>query len=330
MPISTEEKNTEEKIEEEKEPEKEELQKTIAFEEEPEESKEDEIRAEEVIKGIKKGKSWKFWAMGLLVIIIIVVLAMPFFNVEEDIKVKGSKEEPIAAEFIACSSDNECKEEGKIGICINPGTKDAECEFRDIVKTELVIINTGECFNCDTSRVLSLLKGLFPGLYVRDLDYASDEGKKLVNDLKIETLPAYVFDLNFSNAFNFGKIKTAFDKVDDKYAMNKEASGANYFIDREIIPNRLDMFLAENDASTIKAEQNVEEFLDLFEGKIEFFKHGKNDALTTELGIKTFPTFLINNKIKFSGVQPADRIRENFCQMNELEECKEALSENLI
>lgn len=331
---AAEEKEPEEKIEQE-EFEEEDTEKTMpASDEEEPETVEEPKQKEETVTAAGSKRNWKFFIAGFLALVIIIVLAVPFFNGKNTAEVEnnniGENSGHAAAEFIACSSDEECKEEGKIGTCINPGTKDSECEFMDIAVTELIVVNTEDCFNCDTTRVLKLLKESFPGLYVNSLDYNSDEGKNLINGLGIEMLPAYIFDANLSNSFNFEKMKGAFNEIDGRYIMNKEASGASYFINREIIPKRLDLFLIEGEPSAIKTEQNLEEFLNLFKGNVRLFKHDKNDSLTKELKIKTFPVFLINNKIRFSGVQPPDKIRENFCQMNELKECSEELSKNLI
>ena len=48
-----------------------------------------------------------------------------------------------------------------------------------------------------------------------------------------------------------------------------------------------------------------------------------------ELGITTYPTFLVNNQIKFSGVQAADTIKEKFCELNVLGECSIGLSQDI-
>jgi len=323
----------EEKHEDEAEEiEKNEVQKTITeTREERRHEKFEEKPEDEIPVTFKKNGRWKFFAIGLLVV-MIAIFAVQFFSSENPDAEKALPEADINSavkEFIACNSDKECREEGKIGICTNPGTKNAECEFKDDAKAGLVIINAKDCFNCDTSRVLKLLKELFPNLDVNNLDYDSKEGGKLAGELGIEALPAYIFDSNLSNAFNFGKAKSAFDKAGNKYIMNKEASGATYFVKRDVIPGRLDVFLADDGAS-LKAERNLKEFLDLFGNNIKFAKHNKNDPLAAELKINTFPTFLINNKIKFSGVQPADKIKENFCMMNKIKECSEELSKNLI
>ncbi|MDP6139539.1 MAG: hypothetical protein QGI89_05645, partial [Candidatus Woesearchaeota archaeon] len=86
----------------------------------------------------------------------------------------------------------------------------------------------------------------------------------------------------------------------------------------EEISNKLDLFVKANQVASLTAEDNLEEFLDEFEDDVNFEKHDENSEIVKELGINTFPAFLVNNKIKFSGVQAADVIKDNFCRMNEL------------
>jgi len=165
--IKVEEHKEVEKIEPEvKAEEKTEVQKTIPVPDTQEEPKEDRLEQEEEedVFDSGKGGKWKYLVIGLIAIVILVYLAVPFFEAEEDVQKEEEftsvLEEPVVEVFIACSSDDECKEKG---ICENAGTADSECKFVDVVKTELLVVNSEECFNCDTSRVLNLLKGLFPG-----------------------------------------------------------------------------------------------------------------------------------------------------------------------
>lgn len=52
-----------------------------------------------------------------------------------------------------------------------------------------------------------------------------------------------------------------------------------------------------------------------------------NIALTSELGIGSSPTFLVNNQVKFGGALPADEIKTNFCAENpDTEGCDSTLS----
>ena len=232
----------------------------------------------------------------------------------------------------ACFSDKDCAEEGMIGFCNSPGSKDAECEFKEAVEVNFIVLNTNDCFNCDTSRVESIIKGWFPGARKEEMDINSEEGKILAQKLGVELLPAFIFDFSLEETYKFEELGGIFSKVGDKYLLSSSASGSTFYVNREEVPNKLEIFLMRDDASTEKTEDNIEEFLELFDGKVEYKKHfvDKKNALTKTLGINTFPTFLVNNKVRFSGVQPAETIKENFCKLNSLDECSEKLTESLV
>ncbi len=232
--------------------------------------------------------------------------------------------------FIACSSDQDCKKEGSIGTCNNPGAKDAECAYAEDVEVKLIVLNNNNCFNCDTGRVLSILNGFFPNLEAESIDIETDEGKEIAAEFDIDALPAYILNSSLQQASNYHKFFNAFNKVGDSFVMKDTVSNANYYIKREEIPGKLDLIIQQNQAVSSEAEKNLQEFLDAFKGKVDFEKHYENSALAKELGINTFPVFLVNNKIKFNGVQAADVIKGNFCRMNKLQECGLELSKSLV
>lgn len=232
--------------------------------------------------------------------------------------------------FIACSSDRDCKKEGSIGTCNNPGMEDAECAYAEEVEVKLVVLNDNNCFNCDAGRILSILNGFFPNLEVESIDIETDEGKEIAAEFNVDVLPAYILNSSLQQASNYHKFFNAFNKVGNSFAMKDTVSNANYYISREEIPGKLDLMFKANQAASSEAEKNLQEFLDAFGSKVDFEKHSENSALAKELGINTFPVFLVNNKIKFSGVQAADVIKGNFCQMNKLQECGLELSKSLV
>ena len=55
----------------------------------------------------------------------------------------------------------------------------------------------------------------------------------------------------------------------------------------------------------------------------------EQNLLRNQLAITAYPAFLVNNKLKFSGVQSAEAIKGKFCEMNDLEECDVILSEDI-
>lgn len=328
--IEEEKPKTEEKPEEVKEElAKTEIEKPAAEKEVQETLKEVKEEPEEKIFPPVKEERNKKWLIGIIAIVIIFGLFL-FFSIGNQEKKDTEKITEIETILKpTCNSDSDCKQEGKIGMCINPSKSNAECQYKDAVKVLLTIINNKECFNCNTNRVVSILKGFFPGMQKKEIDFKSEEGMNSIEELGINTLPAYIFDGSFNETYNYNKFSNAFENIKGKFVMNSFSSGANYYINRKEIKNKLDLFLIREDTASIRAEENLMEFLDLF-SNIEYEKHFADDKLAKELEINTFPAFLINNKIKFSGVQPADTIKNNFCQLNNLEECSVELTKSLI
>jgi predicted DsbA family dithiol-disulfide isomerase len=63
---------------------------------------------------------------------------------------------------------------------------------------------------------------------------------------------------------------------------------------------------------------------------VDFAVHNRGDSLADELGIKTYPSFVVNNKIKFSGVLSSETIKDNFCKFNINDRCSQSLTKKLI
>ncbi|MBU90619.1 hypothetical protein CMO94_03670 [Candidatus Woesearchaeota archaeon] len=287
-------------------------------------SKSEEGKPEEVEE--KKGLIKTIVFSGIFIVLILI--AYFYFFGGSQVSADGSNSlTPIS--LIACSSDKDCMQEEKIGLCSNPGEENAECEYIEDVKVQLTILNN-DCFNCDNKRVLSILNNFFPNINAEKINFETSKGKEIAETFDITVLPAYILDSNFKEAYNYNKLANAFNEVDGNFIMKNTVSNANFYISREEISNKLDLFVKANQVASLTAEDNLEEFLDEFEDDVNFEKHDENSEIVKELGINTFPAFLVNNKIKFSGVQAADVIKDNFCRMNELNECSLDLTKSLV
>ncbi len=197
-------------------------------------------------------------------------------------------------------------------------------------KTNIIVLNDRKnCFNCDTQRVLSILESWFGELNTKEIDYNTEQGKKLSEKFDAKLLPLYILDENITKKPEFEKFKQTFSKKDNNHLLSDDAAGSTFYFKRDNVPNKLDLFIKSGDDSSIRAEKNLKEFLDTFK-EANFEKHSSNDKLTEELNIKTFPTFLVNNRIKFSGIHPPETVKNNFCKLNKLKECEKSLSKSLI
>lgn len=200
----------------------------------------------------------------------------------------------------------------------------------DIKKIKVTVLNDRKnCFNCDTERVLGIIENWFGALDVNEVDYNTEHGKELADKFGLRALPAYIFESDITNKTVYNQIKQTFINKNENYILSDNAAASTFYFRRENILNKLDFFAKEGDASSLKAEKNLKEFLESFPD-VRFEKHSSDSELAKELGVRTFPAFLVNNKVKFIGIQTAEMIKNNFCSMNKLEECKKELSNNLI
>ena len=262
--------------------------------------------------------------------VVFVVLALVIFFSYSLLKAKPPVEKPSEVKFVSeCSSDADCRQEGKEGKCLHTATKEAKCEFEEMQKTNVLVLNDRKsCFNCGTERVLSILESWFGELNAKEINYNTETGKVLAESINVSLLPAYVLDENITEKEAFEQFKRAFVKRDGMYVLSEDAAGSTFYFRRENIPNKLDLFVKQGDSASAKAEKNLQGFLDRFKD-VKFEKHLSDSELAQELGIKNFPAFLINSKVKFSGVQTADTIKVNFCSLNKADACNETLSKSL-
>lgn len=281
---------------------------------------------EPIKEATENESSIKFFKYAIIFIILILAIFFAYSVLKEKKETKITKETGFIA---GCTSDLDCKQEGKEGYCLDSGTEEAKCEFKELIKVNVLAVNDRKnCFNCDTRRIVSILEDWFGSVNVKEIDYNTNEGKELIEKFDVKMLPVYILDENITGNRAFEQSKQAFINKNGSYMLSDDASGSSFYFRRPNMQNKIDLFVKFNDVSSIQAEKNLQEFLGSFK-EIKFEKH-INDSLTRELGIKVYPTFLINNRIKFIGAQPAEVVKENFCKLNMLSNCNLTLSKNLI
>ena len=291
-----------------------------------EETKKEQGTIQEIEKDEPKYES-KFFRYAVVFIVLGLVIFFSYTLLKSNKETQKAGEIKFAA---VCSSNDDCRQDGKEGACLEPETKNAKCEFKNIEKTNVIVLNDrNSCFNCDTQRVLGILEKWFGALNAKEIDFKTNDGKSLAEIINSRALPAYILDENITKKAAFGEFKQAFSKKDNSYALNEDAAGSTFYFKRENIPNKIELFVIGGDSASAKAENNLKEFLDNFKDA-KFEKHFQNETKAQELGIKTFPAFLVNNKVKFSGMQAAETIKGNYCILNQNENCKKSLSKNLV
>ena len=143
-----------------------------------------------------------------------------------------------------CYSDINCKEGNLAGICQNPGALNATCLFVKPNKVDLFIISVKDCVACNVQPVINLLKNKFPGLVIKNLIYPAPAAQKMIKDLSLQVLPAYIFPKSVEKEDNFEGIKNDLQLVNDFYLLSPQVSGISYFLNQKAKKGNFDLFFS--------------------------------------------------------------------------------------
>ncbi|MCM8781276.1 MAG: hypothetical protein NC908_05075 [Candidatus Omnitrophica bacterium] len=170
-------------------------------------------------------------------------------------------EDPLVVSILPeCFSDINCKKEGFIGVCRNPGAIKSGCLFTKADLVKLTIIVPRDCIACHTQAVINNLKSNFPGLTVSYLYYPDKEAGSLIKNLEIKTLPAYILGREVEKERGFDNLKENMELRGNLYVLKPQYTGVGYFLDRNIIKDRLDLFISLYDKSAPELLEMIKEF----------------------------------------------------------------------
>lgn len=171
------------------------------------------------------------------------------------------KDDPLILKILPkCFSDNNCKKEGSIGLCENPGNLNARCIYEKANKVPLLVITSRECTTCNTETTIKSLKKQFPGLTVSYLYFPEGAAGKMVKGFAISGLPAYLLGREIEKEKNFVSLKTNLDAKGNYYLLKPVVSGFSYFVNRKKIKGKLDLFISLYDKDTSQILEAVREF----------------------------------------------------------------------
>lgn len=173
---------------------------------------------------------------------------------------KLSDDPAIKAVLPRCFSDSNCKEKDSLGVCRNPGTSQAVCEFTKAPRVGFHVIVPRVCATCDTARVIRIMQSYFPGLSVTYLSYPEGDTQKLMKDLGIRALPAYLLDPAAEKEKGFDALKEHLERKGAWYVVKTSLAGMSYFPEREKVKGRLDVFLSLYEKEPSKLLEAIKTF----------------------------------------------------------------------
>lgn len=88
------------------------------------------------------------------------------------------------------------------------------------------VLNDDTCGDaCKPDEVLVGLKQVIPTISTKKVDVASEQGRKLIDQFSIKTLPAFIFSKEIEQTDLFSKAQQFFDKQGDSYAIKSAEAG---------------------------------------------------------------------------------------------------------
>jgi len=136
----------------------------------------------------------------------------------------------------------------------------AECRFTQASRVEVTVIVPRSCATCDTAKALSNIKHHIPGAAPSYLYYPEAGAEKLLKELDINTLPAYLFDATVEKEEGFAALQENLQKRGKFYFVNPRFSGFSYFAFRDRIKGRIDLFISLLDKDTDKVLEVTKPF----------------------------------------------------------------------
>ncbi len=85
---------------------------------------------------------------------------------------------------------------------------------------KMSVINDDDCEDCKVDEVLVWFKKMIPTVLSDKVAYDSEEGKQLIKEHNIKTLPAFVFDKNIKDTEFYGQAEQFFSEKDDQYVLD--------------------------------------------------------------------------------------------------------------
>ncbi len=101
-----------------------------------------------------------------------------------------------------------------------------------VVEVKVLTVSEEElkdCPACDPSEVLKWMKRFLPTMIVKEVAADSDEGKKIIEENKLNTLPSFVFNKELENSAFYNEeqnVKMLFNEKNDNFVLNLVAMGA--------------------------------------------------------------------------------------------------------
>ncbi len=96
----------------------------------------------------------------------------------------------------------------------------------EIPAVPISVITDDACSACDPGEILAWLRRVSPTISAEKISFDSEQGKNLISEFGIKTLPAFIFDKNLDQTEFYAEAEGLFYPKGDKYILNVQTLGA--------------------------------------------------------------------------------------------------------
>jgi len=104
-------------------------------------------------------------------------------------------------------------------------------------KITVIALNDERCAECDISGLIAQLSQVLPGLDVEEIDYSSEEGKRLYEETDVGNLPALLFKEDVKDQEGYANLANFMEEKGDYLSLK---IGASFDPTKEICDNEVD------------------------------------------------------------------------------------------
>ena len=87
------------------------------------------------------------------------------------------------------------------------------------------VVNDSNCKECDVTDAVKMMKRVMPTLLVKEVQFDSADGKALIDQMKIKSLPAFVFDDSVTKTDIYTQAQDIFQKQGNNYTIDTAQIG---------------------------------------------------------------------------------------------------------
>ena len=187
-----------------------------------------------------------------------------------------------------CGTDNDCLSKGRVGVCVNAGKPSAVCKFSDPVVFRMTVLNDSECDLCDPGLFVRSTRELFPGVDVRTLNVHSRQGRQLADRFRVDRVPAFILDADFSRTARFRRFAQAVYPISGSYMPRHALVPVSRLMGLQSVPGRMDFFFAEISTPAVRVAGELLSWLDAVDapGRLRLHPMGQDENTLSGLCVR--------------------------------------------